>query len=442
MSEFFQNQNQPTYSKENIQMGHSAETGFLVVCLIALFLPPFIHTFVRKYVPLVVVQIAVGIAIGPTILMHVWPDAYAFIADPKVLTTVKGIGFLAVLPFAFQIGTHLDLHQLCKETKGGTAVKASQLWAVSLTSLVVPLVVAFPVGLYFGSFTELLGPNGSSIAFASVYAMALAVTALPVLAKILNEMGYTTTTEGRIALVCAVFNDGALWVLLALFMGLVTAQSEGMSGLYTLLAWTGLYGVVMLYVVRPFLQRLKPSNEESGLTVPIVLCLASALATHLIGLHALLGAVVAGAIVPEHLKKTIERHLGKYNEYILLPLFFISTGLQTDIPLQWDPLFWSLAIVSTVVTVVTKVYPTAYVAKKVGLLECPQCFKLGAFMAPKGLMEIVFLTIVRDMGMISQATFGALVVMAILTTAKTMPLVLFFRRNMPHRSTDVQLDTR
>jgi Kef-type K+ transport system membrane component KefB len=407
-------------------VGHSVEMGFLIVCVIALGLPYILHNFVKRLVPLVVVQIFVGVAIGPTLIGSLWPEGYSVISDPKILVGIKMIGMIAVTIFAYQIGMHID----AKEFQGGKDMKS--LMSVAVVSLIVPLLAGLPMGWYFGSNPELLGPNGTPATFAFAFAILVAVTALPVLAATIQQMGYGDKKVGKIALFCATFNDGALWVLLAVFMAIIAAKSDGAASVIKLCGLSVVYFIAMWFGVRKFLRWLDHreilQSRHGALVVSITVCFLSALATHEIGLHSLLGAVFAGMVIPEGMKKKVEKNLGILNEFALLPFFFVSTGMMTLIPLASDGLFWSLAIGSTAITVVTKLWPTAFAAKWTGLLSLLEAHKLGSFMSAKGLMEIVVLTIMLQVGVISNITFGAMVVMALLTTALTMPLVLFFRR--------------
>lgn len=398
----------------------------LGVLVVAIVLPKLLHRPISRVVPLVVVQIFVGILCGPTLLEPFFPELYKQVADPTVNLIVKGAGNIAVLLFAVTIGMHLDF----KQFSGNGKTKALTITAA--TSLFVPLILALPMGYYFGTFPELRGEQGTPQLFMMAFAIAASVTALPVLAATLNQMDYARTRVGTVSLVGAVANDGMLWILLALFITMVAAKSSGMSAVYSMLGCATIYGITMWYVVRPFLSRVECKSLETCLTVVVGVGMLSSLATHLIGLHALLGAVVAGMCVPDHLKHQTEKAMGVVNEYAFLPLFFVSTGMSAKIPLSADLLFWGLALGSTVLAIVGKLFPSAYVAHRTGLLTKREAFEFGSFMATKGLMEIVVLTIMRDERVISTQTFGALVVMALLTTAATVPLFKLCQRLIDH----------
>lgn len=407
------------------------ETIFLAVVAVTFALPILLYRPLRRFTPPVVLFIFVGLLFGKTVFGKLFPAAYEAFTAAGAPAAVSAIGQWAVFIFVFMVGLHLSF----KEFQGGKNMAA--LMATSLTSLLVPFATGFAFGWYFGQYSELLGANATRFTYAFATGILLSVTALPVLAMILGRMGYTNERVGKVAILIATFKDGALWAMLAILMTLISLKDGGTEQLYTMLGLTAVYGLFMFYPVRYALQQINERgwihDDVELVALAAVTMAVSAAATDYLGLHSLLGMVIAGMVFPEHLKHRLLKDLGKTVEEWLMPFFFVSAGLVTEVPLQADWLFWSLALGSTVVTVLANLFPTAWMAKATGLLGPMDAYKLGSFTSAKGLMELVVLKALFTAGLISVATFGALTVMAVLSTAATMPLVLICKKCLHHR---------
>lgn len=377
--------------------------------------------------PPVVGEIAVGILLGPSLLGWVWPGAQHWLFPDTVLPYIGVLGDLGLLAFMFLVGLELDLGALRGQSR--TAI------AVSQVSIALPLGLGCLLALgLFGRFA----PDGvDRPAFVLFIGVSLSVTAFPVLARILTDRGLYGTPLGALAMACAAVDDVTAWCLLAA----AVAVGGGSSGVLGTALFAAVFLAVMLGVVRPLLVRGTPRAERTGDGVVLVvlfsgLCL-SALVTDLIGVHALFGAFVFGVVVPRG-SRTVERCAGRLRAVtvpVLLPLFFVVTGLRTDLALLvGDPVLWLWALAVLVVAMAGKWGGGALAARAAGR-PWPEALALGALMNCRGLTELVVLDVGLELGVIGRDLFTILVLMALLTTAVTSPSVRRLYRAAPAEDT-------
>lgn len=374
-------------------------------------------------VPLVVTQILLGIALGPSLLGRVAPATYEMLFNPATLGPLSGAASIAVLFFGFITGLHIDVDRF--RGRGGAFA------AMAAASILIPAALGVVGGFFLGvRHPEALGPRGDLFTFASAIGICLGVTALPVLGAILRELGLLGQRIADIALGIAAVNDAALWILLAGLMT-TTAAGEGQpSSVLVPLLFLPLYLLFMVQVVRPLLKQAVVSLMHDGtigeaaLVVVGATAIGSAVITQIIGLHYIFGAFFAGAIVPRELRQSILDRLQVMTIGVLMPFFFILTGLRTRIEPS-SAAFVEILLVTTVLGVVGKVGGTAITAVLVG--ETWSCaLRLGTLVQTKGLMEVVVLTILLEQGIISVTAFSALTLMAVISTALVMPLLRLF----------------
>jgi Kef-type K+ transport system membrane component KefB len=394
---------------------------FLVQALVVIALPVAVLRFSRLkgIVPLVVIQIVVGIALGPSLFGRLAPEYYQLFFNQAALAPLSGIGSVAVLIFGLITGLHLD-----PETFRGNGRATS---IVAVASVVVPAGLGCLVGYWIlARHPEELAPGISPAEFAAAVGICTGVTALPVLGAVLREMGLLGRRIGHLALGIAGINDAALWILLGVLLTAVAGQTAGGSGVLVSLVLLPVYLLVMARIVRPLLGWLVMTRmrngevQERALAVVGAVAIASALATEAMGLHYILGAFVAGVMTPENLRKPILDRLQVMTVAVLMPFFFMLTGLRTLI----DPAssaFLEIFAAATVVAVIGKVGGSAITARFTGE-SWPTALGLGALLQTKGLMEVIVLTILLDAGIISANVFAALILMAVVSTALAMPL--------------------
>jgi Kef-type K+ transport system membrane component KefB len=262
--------------------------------------------------------------------------------------------------------------------------------------------------------------------FAMAIGIATGVTALPVLGAILREMDLLGRRLGDLALGIAAVNNAALWLLLGGLMTAVAGEAADGPGVLVSLLGLPVYLVFMARIVRPLLKRattaLVPHGRMSERTLAVVcaVALGSALITQMIGLHYIFGAFVAGAFMPQELRQAILNRLQTATVGVLMPFFFMLTGLRTLIDLG-SPGFLEILLVTTTLAVFGNVGGTALAARLVGE-PWANALGLGALVQTKGLMELVVLTVLLDRGIITTNVFSAMVLMAVLCTMLAMPL--------------------
>lgn len=372
--------------------------------------------------PAVVGEMAAGIALGPSLLGHYWPEAMAGLFPAKSLNNLKFVSQIGMLLFMFVVGLELDLRSL----RG----KAHKAVVISHASIVIP----FSLGLGLAYFLyENWAPAGVQFAsFGLFMGIAMSITAFPVLARIVRDRGLTGTPLGTLVITCAAADDVTAWCLLAAVVALVKAGSF-VSALY-IVALAALYVLLMLRGVRPLLARLVRRSPAgvlslSSLTAFFFTLVFSALLAEVIGIHALFGAFLAGAILPadEQLRETVRGKVQDVAVLLLLPLFFVFTGLRTEIGLLNAPGAWLVGAAIVAVAVAGKFLGSALAARAVGY-GWPDSLSVGALMNTRGLMELVVLNIGYDLGILSPGIFTLMVLMALATTCMTGPALNAIQR--------------
>jgi Kef-type K+ transport system membrane component KefB len=394
---------------------------FLIQALVLIALPVVVLRFsgLKGRLPLVVVQILVGIALGPSLFGRIAPELYASFFNPATLAPLAGIGSVAVVIFGLITGLHFDVGVL-RDSGRTTSV-------VAAVNIVVPIGLGCLGGFWIlARHPEELIPGVGPGAFVVAIGICTAVTALPVLGEILREMNLLGSRIGDLSLAVAGIKDVILYTFLALLLTTVAAQAKGGHGSVASLLLVPIYMVLMIKVIRPHIARmvsvrmLDGEVRERALVLVVVVTIASALAAEAMGLSSILGAFVAGAIMPAHLRKPILDRLQAPTLALLMPFFFTITGLRTFV----DPSsasFLEVFAVSTLVSLVGITGGTAIAARLLGE-RWPLSLGLGALLQTKGLMEIVVLTILLEAHVISANVFAALVLMAVVSTAIAMPL--------------------
>jgi Kef-type K+ transport system membrane component KefB len=400
---------------------------FLIQALVLIALPVVVLRFsgLKGRLPLVVVQILVGIALGPSLFGRIAPELYRIFFNPAALAPLAGIGSVAVVIFGLITGLHFDVGVFRSSGRTTSVVAA--------VNIVLPIGLGCLGGLWIlARHPEELVQGVGSGPFVVAIGICTAVTALPVLGEILREMNLLGSRLADIALAVAGIKDVTLYTFLALLLTTVAAQATGGLGALASLLLLPVYLVVMIKVIRPHLanmvvvRMMDGEVRERALVLVVVVTIASALAVEAMGLSSILGAFVAGAIMPAHLRKPILDRLQAPTLALLMPFFFTITGLRTFI----DPSsssFLEVFGVATFVSVVGITGGTAIAARLVGE-RWPSALGLGALLQTKGLMEIIVLTILLDAHIISASVFAALVLMAVVSTAIAMPLARFMLR--------------
>lgn len=366
--------------------------------------------------PSVIGEIIAGVLLGPSLVGLYFPEYSAMLFPDKSLGNLQFLSQIGLILFMFVIGMELDLKVLKN--------KAKEAVVISHASIIFP----FSLGIGLAYFIyESFAPEGVNFAsFALFVGISMSITAFPVLARIIQERGIHKTRLGTIVITCAAADDITAWCLLAAVIAIVKAGSF-MSSLY-IIALAATYVLFMIKVVRPFLKRIGDLNlNKDSLSKPIIAIffltlIISSYLSEIIGIHALFGAFMAGAIMPENVKfrNIFIEKVEDVALVLLLPLFFVFTGLRTEIGLLNDLHLWKVTGLIILVAVTGKLLGSALAARFVGQ-SWKDSWTIGALMNTRGLMELVVLNIGYDLGVLTPEIFAMLVIMALVTTFMTGP---------------------
>jgi Kef-type K+ transport system membrane component KefB len=386
--------------------------------------------------PSVVGEMAAGILLGPSLFGLVWPDGFHSVFPDASAGTLRLLSQIGVCLFMFTVGMELDVKHI--RNRAQIAV------VVSHASIVIPYFLGVVVAWFL--YTHLAAAGATFIAFALFMGISMSITAFPVLARILQERNLSKTFLGSMALTCAAVDDVTAWSVLALVVAIARASSVAGSAisLVFVLAWIAL----MIWGVRPVLPRwlgVSAEGEPSRGALAIVVCVVvtSALATQIVGIHAIFGAFLAGAIMPEAggFRHKLSLRIENFSSVLLLPLFFVFTGLRTQIGLLSDLQGWLLCLIVLAVATIGKLGGTAISARLMGM-NWREALQLGALMNTRGLMELIALNIGLDLGILSPRIFTMLVIMALATTVLTGPLLTLFGKLRTAPGAVVEISTR
>jgi Kef-type K+ transport system membrane component KefB len=388
--------------------------------------------FRRLHQPQVVGEMVAGIALGPSLLGWLAPSVSSTLFPSESLVALNSVSQIGILLFLFLVGLELNLGTLRKV--GHAAV------VISLTSVIAPFILGFGLALFLHS--RLSDESINILHFAMFLGAAMSVTAFPVLARILIERNLFHTNIGAIAVASAAVNDVMAWSFLAVVVlltkgkGIATQMAGTFVGLFIFLA-------VMFFVVRPLLRRLETLYKKHGeitqgmLAVVVLLLLVSALLTEWIGVHALFGAFVAGVIMPkgENFDHSLAAKFEDLTVVLFLPLFFAFTGLKASITLLSGASLWGYCLLIIVTAIIGKL-ASAMLASRATGMAWREAATVGILLNTRGLMELVILTIGLEAGIISPTVFTMMVLMALVTTSITTPLLQLFYQPPNDQQTD------
>ena len=366
--------------------------------------------------PTVIGEIIAGIVLGPSLIGMYFPEFSAALFPPQSLGNLNFLSQIGLILFMFIVGMEIDINVLKN--------KAHDAVVVSHASIIVPFSLGMglayfiyqsfaPVGVRFTSFGLFIG-------------ISMSITAFPVLARIVQERGIHKTKLGTVVITCAAADDITGWSILAAVIAIAKAGSF-VSSLYTILLALA-YVFLMIKIVRPFLKRVGDLHTSSAnlsksiVAIFLVTLILSSWITEIIGIHALFGAFMAGAIMPAN-QKFRNIFIEKIEDIalvLLLPLFFVFTGLRTEIGLLNDVYLWKITGLIILVAITGKFIGSALAAKFVRQ-SWKDSLTIGALMNTRGLMELVVLNIGYDLGILTPKVFAMMVIMALVTTFMTGP---------------------
>jgi len=366
--------------------------------------------------PMVIGEILAGIVLGPSLVGTYFPEFSNLLFPEASLGNLQFLSQIGLILFMFVVGMELDLKVLQN--------KAKEAVVISHASIVIPFTLGMVLAYFI--YTQFAPDGVEFLSFALFTGIAMSITAFPVLARIVQERGLHRTKLGAMVITCAAADDITAWCILAAVIAIVKAGSF-LSSLY-IIALAIIYVILMLKVVRPFLKRIgelytsKESITKSVVAIFFLTLLISSYATEVIGIHALFGAFMAGAIMPDNMRfrNIFIEKVEDVSQVMLLPLFFVFTGLRTQIGLLDDPYLWKICGLIVLVAVVGKFVGSTITARFVGQ-NWRDSLMIGALMNTRGLMELVVLNIGYDLGVLKPEIFAMMVIMALATTLMTGP---------------------
>ena len=379
--------------------------------------------------PAVIGEIVAGIILGPSIVGLIFPQINEFLFPAASLITLNFLSQIGLILFMFIIGMELDLKAIGKQAYGAVII--------SHASIIIPYTLG--MGLAYFIYHDYAPAGISFLSFALFMGIAMSITAFPVLARILKEKGLTRSNLGILALTCAAADDLTAWCILAAVIALVKSGSS-FSVLYTI-GLAILYVLLMFKLVKPLLERLgniytnKEKLQTPIIAVLFIMLIVSAYVTSIIGIHALFGAFIAGVIMPSSFsfRKIVVDKIEDVSIVLLLPLFFVITGLRTQIDLLNESHLWITFGWILLVALAGKFGGSALAAKITGQ-SWKDSLSIGILMNTRGLMQLIVLNIGYDLGILSPHIFAMMVLMALVTTFMTGPALDLINWLMPEKA--------
>jgi Kef-type K+ transport system membrane component KefB len=375
--------------------------------------------FRRIHQPQVIGEMVAGILLGPSFLGTFSPGLSSLLFPQTSLGFLNALSQVGLLFFMFLVGLDLDLKLLRKNKH--TAVITSHV------SITFPFMLGAGLALYL--YPRLSTQNVSFPKFALFFGTAMSVTAFPVLARILSERKLLKTRVGAIAIACAAIDDVTAWCILAAVV-LLFRSAEVLYPLWLTLVGLAGYVVAMVLFVRPLLMKFEETFHSRNrlskdqLAAIILVVLASAYATDLLGVHSIFGAFLVGVLMPKD-RDFVEALINRLQDLVvvlLLPLFFALTGLRTSFGLVAGSEMWIYCLLIITVAIVGKAGASTLSARLTGM-SWREAGALGILLNTRGLMELVILNIGLEIGAITQSVFTMMVLMAVVTTFMTTPLI-------------------
>lgn len=374
--------------------------------------------FRRLGQPSVMGEVLGGLLLGPSLFGRLAPEFSAAVFHPEALTFLKDVSQIGIVLYLFMLGLEIDLPRLRRSARSAVVVSQFSVW------------LPFSLGLLLASqIYESHAPSGLGFwAFAGFTGVALSITAFPVLARILSESKLHQTSLGELALTCAAIDDITAWCLVAVVTGLLASS---MTGAVLTVVLTLFYILLMVQVVRPLIARILPAIEKKSerlsqtlMAIAVLGALASAALTDLIGIHAFFGAFLFGAVIPHNslIAREVTGRLQDVVAVLFLPAFFVLTGLKTDLGLLSKSAQWGLCAVILALAIAGK-WGGAYLGARLSRHAHREASLLGILMNTRGLVELIVLNLGLQLGIFTPLLFTMFVLMAVVTTFMTGPLL-------------------
>jgi Kef-type K+ transport system membrane component KefB len=418
------NQDTPFFSNAfKVHLKDSLPQLLLQIVVIISFTQLLGTLFKKIGQPAVIGETVAGIILGPSLLGLLFPGAFHFLFPPESMGNLKFLSQIGLILFMFIVGMELDTQLIRRQ--------ALEALIISHASILIPYTLGIGLSLFI--YNQYAADHSTFFSFALFMGIAMSITAFPVLARIIRDRGLVGTKLGMLAITCAASDDVTAWCLLALLVAYIKSGS-GTAGLFTI----GLllfYAAIMLVPVRLLLNKIlaiylkQKIGYNTLMAFMFTMLLFSAYWTEVIGIHALFGAFLAGVVMPKNdeLRKRITGRISDVAIVMLLPLFFVFTGLRTQAGLLNHGGLWITFVLILLVAVLGKFGGSTLAARLMGQ-SWKDSLSIGALMNTRGLMELIVLNIGYDMGVLSPEIFAMMVLMALLTTIMTSPALRWIER--------------
>ena len=365
----------------------------------------------------VIAEMVTGFLLGPSLLGWLAPEVSSYLFRPQVMPVIYGIAQIALTLYMFTVGLEFESSLLRRSLK--------QAAAVSLTGILAPFALGIGAAILLHGSGGFFAPALTVGQAALFMGASLSITAFPVMARIIHERGLTGTAIGTMALAAGAMDDVAAWLIFAV----VVASFKGDVNV-ALIAFAGTfaYVAVVFGIVRPYLRRLDREVDAAGevsqrtLGTVLMLLMAGAWFTDLVGVHSVFGAFILGAAMPRGLMaRQLQRLIGPLTLGLFIPLFFVYSGIHTRIGLVDSASLWVTTIAIFAIACLGKGVACWLAARLNGATQA-EALGIGTLMNARGMMELILLNIGRERGLITPTLFTMLVLMTLATTLMATPL--------------------
>lgn len=390
-------------------------TGQILLQLILILLVVQLFGYICKRIgqQWVIGEILAGLALGPSLLGMLQPQAEHFFFPASALPTLQTLGDIGLVLYMFSLGARLDTNLMLRQSK--------KAMLTSISGILLPLILGATLAFFL--FPQFGGAKATLVSFMLLVGTAMAITAFPVLARLLSEKNMLGTRIGTLALTCAAVDDVAAWFLLALVIAVIHGQ--GLLPVGLTIGFTALFAASVLTIGRYALNYIdrKIRSEQVVVAFSIALLLCAAYVTNAIGIHPVFGAFLVGIVLPRKpLFVKLVRNIEQVNMLLFLPLFFVYSGLRTQIGLISSWWMWLICLLVLVIACAGKIFGGTFAVRVLGE-SWHDSFSLGILMNTRGLVELIVLNIGLDLGILSPMLFAMLVIMALVTTMMASPLL-------------------
>lgn len=394
---------------------------------------------IHAFFPLAIVQIFAGVLLGPSVFGRMWPEGFNYLFRPELLFTINTIANIAIVLLVFIAGCETDRKTI--QRSAGTLLKIG-FSGVAVPWLVGILAAMLVIALYGTSLSEaVVGKSGNYTLYAIAFGLCMSVTALPILLILMRELNIMHRPIGSIALAIAGIDDMLLWLSIAIILPFAGGSSSVVMAFLVALAGGALMVGLLAFVISPYMQRLidRAAPERFLVSCSILVLFISVLIADVSGLHAVVGAFVAGLLMPEKIRHLSNDKFDMPVNLLLMPFFFLATGLKTKFDVG-DPTVWVIVAIGLTAAIAGKALGVSLPIYFLGRQSAPFATLLGILMQCKGLMEILVISVLLEKGVIGTLTFSALVLVALISNGITSPLSLWCIRKFGARAYEAQGD--